>query len=134
MHSSCMLRVHISQKIFESSCKVSRKSGSFLEAWEMVVLKFSTSKMTFKKLYYEYDCSELFNWTTQLSQLCVPRYEQSDDYGRMRYEDDFLAYLQQIMSDVDRRIRRGHSRLALSNAQQNVSFNFHVVLADVAVS
>ena len=100
----------------------------------MVVLKFSTSKMTLKKSYYEYDCSELFNWTTQMSLLCFPRYEQSDDYGRMRYEDDFLAYLQQIMSDVDRRIRRGHSRLALSNAQQNVSFDFHVVIADVAAT
>ena len=36
----------------------------------------------------------------------------------MRYEDDFLRYLQNIMADVDRRIRRGHARLNLSRDQE----------------
>uniref|UniRef100_A0A8C4NCQ3 Luc7-like protein 3 n=1 Tax=Eptatretus burgeri TaxID=7764 RepID=A0A8C4NCQ3_EPTBU len=34
---------------------------------------------------------------------------------RMGYEHDFLRYLQSIMSDVERKIRRGQSRLSLSN-------------------
>ncbi|EDO31275.1 predicted protein [Nematostella vectensis] len=38
-------------------------------------------------------------------------YEQSSRCGRMGYEEEFLRYLQNIMSDVERRIRRGHQRL-----------------------
>lgn len=36
----------------------------------------------------------------------------------MRYEEEFLRYLQNIMADVDRRIRRGHARLNLSRAEE----------------
>ena len=36
----------------------------------------------------------------------------------MRYEEEFLRHLQNIMADVDRRIRRGHARLNLSRAQE----------------
>uniref|UniRef100_A0A672KPU2 Luc7-like protein 3 n=1 Tax=Sinocyclocheilus grahami TaxID=75366 RepID=A0A672KPU2_SINGR len=35
------------------------------------------------------------------------------------YERDFLRYLQSLLAEVERRIRRGHARLALSEAQQN---------------
>lgn len=35
------------------------------------------------------------------------------------YERDFLRYLQSLLAEVERRIRRGHARLALSQAQQN---------------
>ena len=54
--------------------------------------------------------------------LCVSsrRFNDASERERSRYEDDFLAYLQQVVSEVDRRIRKGHSRLSLSNAQQHV--------------
>ncbi|XP_074638785.1 luc7-like protein 3 [Acropora palmata] len=45
-------------------------------------------------------------------------YQESSRFKKMRYEDDFLRYLQNIMADVDRRIRRGHARLNLSRAQE----------------
>uniref|UniRef100_A0A0E9U1T6 Uncharacterized protein n=1 Tax=Anguilla anguilla TaxID=7936 RepID=A0A0E9U1T6_ANGAN len=32
------------------------------------------------------------------------------------YERDFLRYLQSLLAEVERRIRRGHARLALSQA------------------
>lgn len=35
------------------------------------------------------------------------------------YERDFLRYLQSLLAEVERRIRRGHARLALSQAQQS---------------
>ena len=48
------------------------------------------------------------------------------------YERDFLRYLQSLLAEVERRIRRGHARLALSQAQQNAgvsAFRFlHIVL------
>lgn len=37
------------------------------------------------------------------------------------YERDFLRYLQSLLAEVERRIRRGHARLALSQAQQNAA-------------
>uniref|UniRef100_A0A8C4N567 Luc7-like protein 3 n=2 Tax=Eptatretus burgeri TaxID=7764 RepID=A0A8C4N567_EPTBU len=43
------------------------------------------------------------------------QYEKSSRRMRMGYEHDFLRYLQSIMSDVERKIRRGQSRLSLSN-------------------
>ena len=39
----------------------------------------------------------------------------------MGYEEDFLRYLQTLLSDVDRRIRRGHSRLSTSAELMKVS-------------
>uniref|UniRef100_UPI00358F36C4 luc7-like protein 3 isoform X2 n=1 Tax=Myxine glutinosa TaxID=7769 RepID=UPI00358F36C4 len=43
------------------------------------------------------------------------QYDRSSRRMRMGYEKDFLRYLQSIMSDVERKIRRGQSRLSLSN-------------------
>jgi len=41
-------------------------------------------------------------------------YEKSNRRGSMGYEETFYRFLQGIMSDVERRIRRGHERLALN--------------------
>eukprot|EP00061_Rhincodon_typus_P014486 g41525.t1 len=41
-------------------------------------------------------------------------YEKSSRFMKVGYEKDFLRYLQNLMADVERRIRRGHARLALS--------------------
>ena len=38
----------------------------------------------------------------------------------MGYEDTFYRFLQGIMSDVERRIRRGHERLALNAKKEQV--------------
>ncbi|KAM4598632.1 luc7-like protein 3 isoform 2-T2 [Polymixia lowei] len=46
-------------------------------------------------------------------------YEKSSRYMKEGYERDFLRYLQSLLAEVERRIRRGHARLALSRAQQN---------------
>lgn len=56
-------------------------------------------------------CNLCISWNTT-------RYEESSRYRKMRYEEEFLRYLQNIMADVDRRIRRGHTRLNLSRAQE----------------
>lgn len=50
--------------------------------------------------------------------MCV-RYEKSSRFMKEGYERDFLRYLQSLLAEVERRIRRGHARLALSQAQQN---------------
>ncbi|XP_037545514.1 luc7-like protein 3 isoform X2 [Nematolebias whitei] len=46
-------------------------------------------------------------------------YEKSSRFLKEGYERDFLRYLQSLLTEVERRIRRGHARLALSQAQQN---------------
>uniref|UniRef100_A0A9J8C826 Luc7-like protein 3 n=1 Tax=Cyprinus carpio carpio TaxID=630221 RepID=A0A9J8C826_CYPCA len=46
-------------------------------------------------------------------------YEKSSRFMKDGYERDFLRYLQSLLAEVERRIRRGHARLALSQAQQN---------------
>ncbi|XP_066292378.1 luc7-like protein 3 isoform X2 [Branchiostoma lanceolatum] len=48
-------------------------------------------------------------------------YRGSSRFQRMGYEEDFLRYLQSCMADVERRIRRGHARLALSEQQAQVA-------------
>lgn len=48
------------------------------------------------------------------------RYQSSAKFEKMGYEDDFLRFLQNLISDVEKRIRRGHQRLALNNTQGNV--------------
>lgn len=55
----------------------------------------------------------------------------------MGYEDDLVRFLQTLISDVERRIRRGQARLALTVSQQNVSIFLedgslynHVIIAD----
>jgi hypothetical protein len=39
----------------------------------------------------------------------------------MGYEEEFMRFLQTLISDVEKRIRRGHQRLQLNNAQAAVS-------------
>ena len=43
----------------------------------------------------------------------------------MGYEETFHRFLQGIMSDVERRIRRGHERLALNAKKEQVSTIFN---------
>ncbi|KAL4240660.1 Luc7-like protein 3 [Mactra antiquata] len=50
-------------------------------------------------------------------------YKKSSRAGRLGYEDDFLRYLQTLINDVEKRIRRGHQRLALNSMQGNVNGN-----------
>ncbi|XP_033108102.1 luc7-like protein 3 [Anneissia japonica] len=47
-------------------------------------------------------------------------YQESSRYRKMGYEEAFLSCLEQIMQDVERRIRRGHSRLALNNTSNSL--------------
>ncbi|XP_069056145.1 luc7-like protein 3 isoform X4 [Pleurodeles waltl] len=49
------------------------------------------------------------------------QYEKSSRYMKMGYEREFLRYLQSLLAEVERRIRRGHARLALSQSQQAAS-------------
>uniref|UniRef100_A0A672KJG9 Luc7-like protein 3 n=1 Tax=Sinocyclocheilus grahami TaxID=75366 RepID=A0A672KJG9_SINGR len=51
--------------------------------------------------------------------FCIVLYEKSSRFMKEGYERDFLRYLQSLLAEVERRIRRGHARLALSEAQQN---------------
>lgn len=53
--------------------------------------------------------------------MSVSRYEKSSRFMKDGYERDFLRYLQSLLAEVERRIRRGHARLALSQAQQNAA-------------
>ncbi|XP_071964052.1 uncharacterized protein [Antedon mediterranea] len=47
-------------------------------------------------------------------------YRESSRFKKMGYEDAFLSCLEQVMQDVERRIRRGHSRLALNNTSNSL--------------
>lgn len=49
-------------------------------------------------------------------ELPLRRYQKSSRCEKMGYEQDFVKYLQSIMSEVDRRIKRGLSRLAMNAA------------------
>ncbi|XP_018428222.1 PREDICTED: luc7-like protein 3 [Nanorana parkeri] len=46
------------------------------------------------------------------------QYEKSSRFLKVGYEREFLRYLQSLLAEVERRIRRGHARLALSQNQQ----------------
>ena len=59
-------------------------------------------------------CTFHFSWYHE-------RYKKSSRVGRLGYEEDFLRYLQTLINDVEKRIRRGHQRLALNSMQGNVS-------------
>jgi hypothetical protein len=63
----------------------------------------------------------------QYSFLISSRYENDSKFGRVGYEDEFFRFLQGLVYDVDRRIKRGHQRLALNSMQGNVSFWFAIV-------
>ncbi|CAH8664304.1 unnamed protein product [Dicrocoelium dendriticum] len=43
-------------------------------------------------------------------------YKQSKRCGKMGYEEEFVLYLKHLLDDVDKRIRRGHERLAVNKA------------------
>lgn len=53
--------------------------------------------------------------------LSLYRYTKSARFKKMGYEEDFFRYLQSLVGDCERRIKRGHQRLALSNSQGSVS-------------
>uniref|UniRef100_A0A8W8JF15 Luc7-like protein 3 n=1 Tax=Magallana gigas TaxID=29159 RepID=A0A8W8JF15_MAGGI len=57
-------------------------------------------------------------------------YTKSSKSGKMGYEDDFLRFLQGLISDVEKRIRRGHQRLALNNSQGSLSSNLNSLKDD----
>jgi hypothetical protein len=42
------------------------------------------------------------------------KYQKSSRYGRLGYEEDFERFLRNMLSDVDRKIRRGQERLKLT--------------------
>ncbi|WAQ95217.1 LC7L3-like protein [Mya arenaria] len=75
--------------------------------------------------------SELFTNTRADLGLCEKihddhlrkEYKKSSRSGRLGFEDDFLRYLQTLINDVEKRIRRGHQRLALSNQQNSMNGN-----------
>ena len=50
-------------------------------------------------------------------------YQKSRHFQQMGYEEDFMRFLQTLVADVEKRIRRGHARLALNNAAQQNSVN-----------
>ena len=52
-------------------------------------------------------------------------YVESDKRGKVGYEADFLAYLERIIRDLDRKISRGQDRLRRSaEAKQQVSMRY----------
>ncbi|KAA0188066.1 putative mrna binding protein [Fasciolopsis buskii] len=46
-------------------------------------------------------------------------YERSKRCGKMGYEDEFVRYLKRLLEDVEKRIRRGHERLAVNKSVNN---------------
>ena len=46
----------------------------------------------------------------------VPRYEQSSRFQKCGYESIFLTYLESLVEDMDRKIKRGRQRLANNTA------------------
>ncbi|XP_046574044.1 luc7-like protein 3 isoform X1 [Haliotis rubra] len=55
--------------------------------------------------------------------LLRKEYVKSSRFERMGYEDDFMRFLQGLISDVEKRIRRGHMRLALNSTQGSLNGN-----------
>ena len=49
------------------------------------------------------------------------RYQKSGRFEKVGYEDEFLTFLHNMILEVEKRIRRGHQRLALSNIPGTVS-------------
>jgi len=46
-------------------------------------------------------------------------YQKSSRYGKLGYEKDFEIFLKSLISDVDRRIKRGQERLRLTQTHSN---------------
>ncbi|XP_012937842.1 luc7-like protein 3 [Aplysia californica] len=49
--------------------------------------------------------------------LTRARYQNSPRFEKCGYEEDFIRFLQTLITDVEKRIRRGHQRLALNSQQ-----------------
>lgn len=59
--------------------------------------------------------------------LDIDRYEKSSRFMKVGYEREFLRYLQSLLAEVERRIRRGHARLALSQTQQSSGVSIKII-------
>lgn len=46
-------------------------------------------------------------------------YKKSHRYGKMGYEHEFVRFLSELLDDVEKRIRRGHERLAVNKSVNN---------------
>ncbi|XP_069056144.1 luc7-like protein 3 isoform X3 [Pleurodeles waltl] len=98
--------------------------------WGKMDEKTASKHRTVCKYYLcEYCPAELFTNTRSDLGPCEKihdenlrkQYEKSSRYMKMGYEREFLRYLQSLLAEVERRIRRGHARLALSQSQQAAS-------------
>ena len=47
-------------------------------------------------------------------------YEKSSRWGKIGLEDEFIRYLSNIQAEVERKIRRGHDRLLINQAREQV--------------
>jgi len=52
----------------------------------------------------------------------------------MGYEDEFSKFLQTLISDVDKRIRRGEQRLVLNSQPNPVSIMYADFAADAVIA
>lgn len=57
-------------------------------------------------------------------------FESSNSYRRAAFEDEFIRYAESMLNEVDKRIRKGKQRLALSVKEALVSF----LWTDVGIS
>jgi len=51
-------------------------------------------------------------------------YQKSSRYEKMGYEEEFSKFLLTLISDVDKRIRRGEQRLVLNSQPNPVSTEY----------
>lgn len=51
------------------------------------------------------------------------QFEKSTSYKKQQYEDDFVRFCQGMVSEVERKISKGKSRLALIGKADSVSIN-----------
>ncbi|XP_064637060.1 luc7-like protein 3 [Lineus longissimus] len=70
--------------------------------------------------------ADLGNCNKQHDDALKQSYEADPKFGRVGYEDEFFRFLQGLVYDVDRRIKRGHQRLALNSMQGNTFAPHHV--------
>ena len=65
--------------------------------------------------------SQFIQCSNMLSCALYFSYKKSSRFGSMGYEEEYLRYLQDLLADVERRIKKGQSRLQLNNSQAGVS-------------
>ena len=72
--------------------------------------------------YQDISLSHLLEYyvTMQMCNFLCFSYEQSTRHERMGYEEEFMRFLQSLLADVERRIRKGQARLCLNNTQGSV--------------